>query len=152
MWFLSADTPQNHAPHYHLSFSRPWMENKTKTTDDTILEIHSIFIICCLFIVGDGFFTRTPKAQSTKEKIGILDFIQTKNICVKDSTQESENKTCRWENVVVRPSDEGLVASGVVALKEIGLYAISQFLKLLMWPSLGKKKVFANVIRVPRWH
>lgn len=69
------------------------MENKTKTTDDTILEIHSIFIICCLFIVGDGFFTRTPKAQSTKEKIGTLDFIQTKNICVKASTQESENKT-----------------------------------------------------------
>ena len=42
----------------------------------------------CDFGFGNGFLNMTPKSQKTKVKICELDFIKTKNFCIKDIIKE----------------------------------------------------------------
>ena len=49
---------------------------------------------------GNGFLCMTSKVQTTKEKLDKLDFINIKNLCIKEHHQENEKTTQHCKSII----------------------------------------------------
>lgn len=65
----------------------------------------------CDLSLGYGFLAIKPDARMTKEKIGILDFIKTKNYCASKDTIRKVKQPAEYEKVIANHiPDKGLVS------------------------------------------
>ena len=62
-------------------------------------------------MLDQGMVFQNPKANVTKEKIDMLDFIKIKKICVSEDTiQKVKRQSMRWKKIFASHiSEEGLV-------------------------------------------